>query len=163
MAPGNGQQGQPMAKPERRPRERTPWLLLLPVLLLLPYLLSKLHYALPAPQPPVYVRRQTPLTCRDAEGRPQPSEEIVLGHIQKLEDIGYRTVGTEEAVRGEEYVIAEVRKIEERCKANGVLDCDVWIQRGNGYHECVEVRAVLTAGSQSWGTMCSRSMPVFAM
>ncbi len=33
--------------------------------------------------------------------------------------------------------IAEVRKIEERCKANGVLDCDVWIQRGNGYHEYV--------------------------
>ncbi|BEJ13055.1 hypothetical protein CspHIS471_0302290 [Cutaneotrichosporon sp. HIS471] len=124
MASGNGLQGRPKAQPDRRPRERTPWLLLLPVVLLFPYLFSKLHYTLPVPQPPL-----------DAEGRPQPSEEIVLAHIQALEDIGYRTVGTDEAVNGEEYVIAEVRKIEERCKANGVLNCDVWVQRGSGYHE----------------------------
>lgn len=75
------------------------------------------------------------LTSRDANGKPQPSEEIVLKHIQALEDIGYRTVGTEEAGRGEQYVLSEVRKIEERCKRNGVLDCQVWAQRGNGYHE----------------------------
>lgn len=76
---------------------------------------------------------------RDAQGNPQPSEEIVLKHIQALEDIGYRTVGTEEAELGEQYVLAEVRKIEERCARNGVLNCEVWVQRGNGYHEYVSV------------------------
>lgn len=68
-------------------------------------------------------------------GRPQPSEEIVFGHIRALQDIGYRTVGTEEAELGERYVEAEVRKIVERCEKNGVLQCDLWVQRGNGYHE----------------------------
>lgn len=68
-------------------------------------------------------------------GRPQASEEIVLSHIRALEDIGYRTVGTEEAEAGERYVEAEVRNIVSRCEANGVLQCDLWVQRGNGYHE----------------------------
>lgn len=59
----------------------------------------------------------------------------MLGHIGALENIGYRTVGTEEAEAGELYVEDEVRKIVERCEANGVLECDLWVQRGNGYHE----------------------------
>lgn len=74
-------------------------------------------------------------THRDIKGRPQPSEQLILSHIQALEDIGYRTVGTEEAKLGEDYVINQVRSLEDRCKSNGVLDCEVWVQTGSGFHE----------------------------
>lgn len=77
--------------------------------------------------------------------RPQPAESNVLRHIHELERIGYRTVGTEEAIRGEEYVIDQVRELERMCKIGGglpsptgpVLDCEVWVQTGKGYHSCV--------------------------
>lgn len=71
----------------------------------------------------------------DASGRPQPSEANVLAHIQALEDAGYRVVGTQEALRGEEYVVEQVQKLETQCNAGGVLDCEVWLQKGNGNHE----------------------------
>lgn len=58
-----------------------------------------------------------------------------MSHIQALEDIGYRTVGTEEAVKGEQYVEQQVRLIAERCEKNGVLDCEVYVQKGSGYHQ----------------------------
>ncbi|KAL7420634.1 hypothetical protein Q5752_004585 [Cryptotrichosporon argae] len=113
-----------------RPRAAKPgpswystWLLLLPVVTVLPYLLAKLHYHLPAPRPPT-----------DASGNPQPSEEVVLEHIGALETIGFRTVGTHEAVLGEQYVAGQVGLIKERCDAGGVLRCEVWVQRGSGYH-----------------------------
>lgn len=70
----------------------------------------------------------------DANGRPQGSEENVLTHIRALEEIGYRTVGTEEAVQGEVYVEQEVRKLVQQCNDNDVLNCEVWVQRGQGYH-----------------------------
>ena len=57
----------------------------------------------------------------------------MLSHIRALETVGYRTVGTEEALRGEQYVASEVRKLEQQCKAS-VLTCDVWVQKGSGYH-----------------------------
>ncbi|TXT09032.1 hypothetical protein VHUM_02506 [Vanrija humicola] len=104
-------------------KEKTPWLWLLPVVTILPWILTQLHYQLPAPQPPV-----------DDAGLVQPSEEIVLKHIAGLENCGYRTVGTHEAVCGEQYVIGEARKIADRCAANGVLDCELDVQKGNGYH-----------------------------
>lgn len=34
-------------------------------------------------------------------GRPVLSETNIVHHIQKLEDIGYRVIGTDEAVLGE--------------------------------------------------------------
>ena len=72
------------------------------------------------------------LTARDANGRPQASEDIAIGHMQALEDIGYRTVGTEEALAGEEYVLDQVNQIASRCKN---LECEVAVQKGSGYHE----------------------------
>lgn len=66
---------------------------------------------------------------------PQPSEELILGHIQALETIGYRTVGTPQARQGEIYVEEEVRKLADKCKKDGVLECDVWVQTGDGFHE----------------------------
>jgi hypothetical protein len=27
-----------------------------------------------------------------------------------------------------------VREIADRCHKNGVLDCEVWVQKGSGYH-----------------------------
>lgn len=51
--------------------------------------------------------------------------------MQALEDIGYRTVGTEEALAGEEYVLDQVKQIASRCKS---LECEVMVQKGSGYH-----------------------------
>lgn len=67
----------------------------------------------------------------DANGRPQISDEIAFGHMKALEDIGYRTVGTEEALRGEQYVLDQVNQIASRCKS---LKCEVSVQKGSGYH-----------------------------
>lgn len=58
----------------------------------------------------------------------------MLRHIQGLEDTGYRVVGTDEAVKGEEYVLSEVRELEQRCATGGVLKCEVWEQKGSGHH-----------------------------
>ncbi|WVR06737.1 hypothetical protein IAU60_003772 [Kwoniella sp. DSM 27419] len=99
------------------------WLLLLPLVTALPFYLSKLHYALPDPQP-----------AYDAHGRPQPSEDVVLGHIGALENLGYRTVGTHEALAGEEYVLNEVYKLHMQCEEGGVLHCEWWYQKGSGFH-----------------------------
>lgn len=51
---GSGPNGR-KAQPPLRTRDSTPWLLLLPVVFVLPWILCKLHYSLPSPQPPVYV------------------------------------------------------------------------------------------------------------
>jgi len=72
------------------------------------------------------------LTNRDINGRPQASEDVAVSHMQALEDIGYRTVGTEEALAGEEYVLDQVNLIASRCK---LLECEVSVQKGSGYHE----------------------------
>jgi hypothetical protein len=57
-----------------------------------------------------------------------------MRHIAELERIGYRTVGTLEAQQGEEYVESQVRSLASRCDSGGVLDCQVWVQKGTGYH-----------------------------
>jgi len=68
---------------------------------------------------------------RGSDGKPQVSEQIAVSHMQALEDIGYRTVGTEEALAGEEYVLDQVNQIASRCKH---LECEVAVQKGSGYH-----------------------------
>ena len=68
------------------------------------------------------------------DGKPQTSEHLIYGHIKALEDIGYRTVGTEEAALGEAYVEVEVRKLEKQCQAAGIVKCEVWVQIGDGKH-----------------------------
>ncbi|WRT66692.1 uncharacterized protein IL334_003653 [Kwoniella shivajii] len=111
---------------EQPPAEKTSfwnYLLLLPILTILPIYLSRLHYTLPELLPPY-----------DIDGNPQPSESLILGHIGALEDIGYRTVGTHEAVAGEEYVLSQVQKILRRCEEGGVLNCEWWVQQGSGFH-----------------------------
>jgi hypothetical protein len=90
------------------------------------------------------------LTKSAPDARPQPAESNVLRHIAELERIGYRTVGTQEAILGEEYVIDQVRELERMCKIGGglpsptgpVLDCEVWVQTGKGYHSCVFNRSI---------------------
>lgn len=47
---------------ERERRESTPWLWLLPVVLLCPFLFAKLHYSLPPPLPPACVSQNRLLT-----------------------------------------------------------------------------------------------------
>lgn len=74
----------------------------------------------------------------DASGRAQPSEEIALSHVQALEDIGYRTVGTNEALQGEEYVLEQARALQKKCEG-GVLICEVWEQIGSGGHSYVSL------------------------
>ncbi|OXG17593.1 hypothetical protein C367_05083 [Cryptococcus neoformans Ze90-1] len=102
---------------------RLSWSLLGFILIVLPFWFSRLHYGLPEPLPPY-----------DADGRPQPSEEIVLSHIQALENIGYRTVGTHEALAGEQYVLNQVLELVEKCNAGGILNCEWWHQKGSGFH-----------------------------
>ncbi|KIR69961.1 hypothetical protein I310_06278 [Cryptococcus deuterogattii CA1014] len=102
---------------------RLSWSLLGFILTVLPFWFSKLHYDLPEPLPPY-----------DADGRPQPSEEIVLSHVQALENIGYRTVGTHEALAGEQYVLNQVLELVEKCNAGGILNCEWWHQKGSGFH-----------------------------
>ncbi|WWC62230.1 uncharacterized protein I303_104826 [Kwoniella dejecticola CBS 10117] len=99
------------------------WLLFLPILTILPFYLSKLHYTLPEPLPP-----------HDSNGDPQPSESLILGHIESLENIGYRTVGTRESVLGEQYVVDEVMKLLDQCEGSEVLRCESWTQQGSGFH-----------------------------
>ncbi|WVO15261.1 hypothetical protein L204_102917 [Cryptococcus depauperatus] len=99
------------------------WGLLALILTILPIWFSRLHYALPKPQPPY-----------DEKGRPQPSEEIVLKHIAALEKIGCRTVGTPQALAGEEYVLEQVLSLVEKCEQGGVLNCEWWHQKGSGFH-----------------------------
>ncbi|WWD16980.1 hypothetical protein CI109_101414 [Kwoniella shandongensis] len=112
--------------PVEHPLEKTSlwnWLVFIPLLTIVPYLFSRLHYSLPEPLPPY-----------DEAGRPQPAEELILGHIQALETIGYRTVGTYEAIAGEEYVLSEVQKLVRICDEGGNLKCDWWAQKGSGFH-----------------------------
>jgi hypothetical protein len=75
-----------------------------------------------------------PADKSDTDGNAQPSEANVLGHIAELENIGYRTVGTEEAVRGEQYVIDQVNALAAQCQS---LSCKVWVQKGSGMHSWV--------------------------
>lgn len=90
-------------------------------------------------------------TISSPSGRPQPAESNVLRHIGELERIGYRTVGSPEAVLGEDYVIAEVEKLDKMCKSQkgAKLDCDVWVQSGTGYHSYVQLLFVIADNSVS--------------
>lgn len=94
-------------------------LVLSPLFTLLPWLCVKMHYKLPTPR-------------GDGLG---VSEINIMEHIQALENIGYRTVGTEEAVAGEVYVYERVKELQQRCNAAGVMSCDVWWQQGDGLHQ----------------------------
>ncbi|ODO08317.1 hypothetical protein L198_00041 [Cryptococcus wingfieldii CBS 7118] len=99
------------------------WTLLGLIFAILPWVFGRLHYALPEPLPPL-----------DADGIPQPSEEVVRSHIQALEDIGYRIVGTPAALAGEQYVLDQVLELVEQCNARNVLNCEWWHQKGDGLH-----------------------------
>ncbi|WWC94440.1 hypothetical protein V866_001285 [Kwoniella sp. B9012] len=114
---------QPKEEPTVEKTSLWNYLMFLSILTVLPVYLSKLHYKLPERLEPY-----------DANGNPQPSEQLILGHIESLETIGYRTVGTSEAVKGEEYVLGEVRKIVSRCEESDVLNCEWWVQQGSGFH-----------------------------
>lgn len=65
------------------------------------------------------------------------SEANILKHVQILEDIGYRIVGTEEAEAGELYVYDEVEALANQCALSEVLECNVWYQKGDGMHQSV--------------------------
>ncbi|KAJ9119852.1 hypothetical protein QFC24_005566 [Naganishia onofrii] len=117
------------AKPTPSPRRgkslvRT-LLWLSPLVTLLPYLLSKLHYSLPEP------RQETHLS----DGTPVVSEANIMKHIQVLEDIGYRIVGTVEAVEGELYVLDQAEALANKCAMSDVLECNLWYQKGDGMHQ----------------------------
>ena len=104
-------------------------LLLLPTAITTSPLLSDVTLPQSIDDPPIAA-----LSNSDANGAPQPAEEVVLRHIKALEDIGYRTVGTQEAEAGERYVEAQVRALVNKCDEGDVLKCEVWVQRGSGYH-----------------------------
>ncbi|KAG9099279.1 hypothetical protein FRC06_005442 [Ceratobasidium sp. 370] len=105
---------------------------LLPALLVIPWLTTKLHYELPSP----VVELTDPKT-----GLPQISEAQVLAHVRTLsEDIGFRTVGTKEHAEGDAWLLAQVENLREQCvqAVRGTpgrkLECEVWRQQGSGTH-----------------------------
>lgn len=65
---------------------------------------------------------------------PQFSEHKALEHIQALEDVGYRIVGTKEHAAGLEYVLRVADELIEKCLAFPELECEVWHQQGSGSH-----------------------------
>ncbi|EMD39116.1 hypothetical protein CERSUDRAFT_104381 [Gelatoporia subvermispora B] len=74
-------------------------------------------------------------------GLPQLSEARILAHAQYLsEDIGYRTVGTREHALGDEWMVQQVEVLQAQCEEviraypGRHLQCEVWHQRGDGYH-----------------------------
>ncbi|CED83794.1 Aminopeptidases of the M20 family [Phaffia rhodozyma] len=98
---------------------------LIPVVSVLTYLTANRLSRLPAPL---------------AEGtnsitnEPQFSESLAISHIQALEDSGWRIVGTDEHVKGRDYVWNQVKVLKEKCDQVQGLDCEVDLQRGNGNH-----------------------------
>jgi hypothetical protein len=68
---------------------------------------------------------------------PVVSEGNIRQHIQALENIGFRIIGTDEAVLGEEYVYNIMDDLNEKCKASKVLECTLWLQEGDGMHQYV--------------------------
>lgn len=72
-----------------------------------------------------------------SDGTPVVSEASILRHVQALEDIGYRIVGTEEAEAGELYVYDQVEALANQCALSEVLECNVWYQKGDGMHQYV--------------------------
>ncbi|KAJ1299562.1 hypothetical protein OPQ81_011969 [Rhizoctonia solani] len=105
---------------------------LLPLLIIVPWITSKLHYELPTP----VVELTNPQT-----GLPQLSESQILSHARVLsEDIGFRTVGTKEHAMGDAWLLDQVNKLRDQCKEavgrtpGRKLECEVWRQQGSGTH-----------------------------
>ncbi|KAB5589515.1 Zinc metalloprotease [Ceratobasidium theobromae] len=105
---------------------------IIPLLIIVPWIASKLHYELPKP----VVELINPQT-----GRPQISESQILSHVRALSgDIGFRTVGTREHALGEEWLLEKLGKIREGCEEavrrtqGRKLECEVWRQQGSGTH-----------------------------
>ena len=68
-------------------------------------------------------------------GLPVVSEINIISHVQRLEDIGYRVIGTEEAVEGEQYVYDVMQNLLAQCTRSHVLECSLWMQEGDGMHQ----------------------------
>lgn len=73
--------------------------------------------------------RTNPITSE-----PQFSETLALSHVQALEDCGWRIVGTDEHVKGRDYVWDEVTRLKNQCDKVEGLECEIDLQRGNGSH-----------------------------
>uniref|UniRef100_D8PVI5 Peptide hydrolase n=1 Tax=Schizophyllum commune (strain H4-8 / FGSC 9210) TaxID=578458 RepID=D8PVI5_SCHCM len=73
-------------------------------------------------------------------GLPQISEARILDVARTLsEDIGYRSVGTEEHAQGDAWMVDQARAFKEECDAlvqsqGRALECEVWHQTGDGSH-----------------------------
>ncbi|CAE6508946.1 unnamed protein product [Rhizoctonia solani] len=105
---------------------------LIPLILILPWITSKIHYELPTP----VVELTNPQT-----GLPQISESQILSHVRVLsEEIGFRTVGTKEHALGDAWLLDQVKKLRDQCEEavnqtpGRKLECEVWRQQGSGTH-----------------------------
>lgn len=72
---------------------------------------------------------------------PQISETRILEIARTLsEDIGYRTAGTLEHARGEDWLWDQVTQIKKSCdelvarSSNSGLECEIWHQKGSSSH-----------------------------
>jgi hypothetical protein len=105
-------------------------LLIFPVYAVITYFTLRTHYALPTPL-------SSPV---DIHGRAQISEAAILGYAKYLsEEIGYRTVGTVEHARADRWMVEKAEAFKRECeevvkKSARKLECEVWHQRGSGYH-----------------------------
>ncbi|KAL7413564.1 hypothetical protein BDY24DRAFT_388928 [Mrakia frigida] len=113
----------------KRPTSLPPFtslLLLVPIFSLVAYFSGKVHYQLPEPVWEGF-NKET--------GAPQFSERLALGHVQALEDCGFRIVGTKEHAAGRDYVYGVVQGLQRECEGVEGMECEVWWQQGDGSHK----------------------------
>ncbi|OCH96275.1 hypothetical protein OBBRIDRAFT_809204 [Obba rivulosa] len=120
------------ASPSRRWGPIRSLLYLAPLLVGISYAALRENYALPEP----VVDPINPIT-----GLPQISEARILEYSRYLsEDIGYRTVGTREHALGDEWMVQQAEVMRAQCEEalralpGRKLQCEIWHQRGDGYH-----------------------------
>ncbi|RXW13262.1 hypothetical protein EST38_g12592, partial [Candolleomyces aberdarensis] len=106
-------------------------LFLAPVFIAVPWLAYRNHRTLPEPEYRLF---------KPGTNIPQIAESEILGVAKFLsEEIGYRTVGTEEHAAADQWMVIQANKIKEECenvvaKTGRKLQCEVSRQQGSGYH-----------------------------
>jgi hypothetical protein len=108
-------------------------LILAPIYALVAFVTLRQYHSVPTPQ----------VSPTSSDGRAQLSEAVILDHVKFLsEDIGFRSVGTVEHAKADEWVWEMAQTFQKECeeivrKSDRKLECEIWHQRGSGSHRYV--------------------------